>query len=185
MGLLVIPTFSLGIPGSASAAILLGGIMMAGLQPGPLLFRDSADIVWGAIAALFIANILLLILNTIFVPFFTILIQKAEPYLTAVITSLCFIGVYAFRESLFDVGLLIVFGVAGYFMRKNGYPLAPLLLGMILSPMLEQKFRQALMLSGNNYNIFVGSPISITFVVLSIIIILFPFVKKVIRRKST
>ncbi|OLO38052.1 hypothetical protein BTR23_12855 [Alkalihalophilus pseudofirmus] len=180
----LIPTFSLGVPGSASAAILLGGMMMVGLQPGPQLLNESADIVWAAIAALLVANILLLVLNTLFVPFFAILIQKAEPYLTAVIACLCFIGVYAYRNSLFDVGLLIFFSLVGYFMRKNGYPLAPLLLGMILSPMLEQTFRRALLLSDNDYLIFINSPISITFVALSIIILVLPRIQKYRRKKK-
>ncbi|MDV2685593.1 tripartite tricarboxylate transporter permease [Alkalihalophilus lindianensis] len=180
----LIPTFSLGVPGSASAAILLGGMMMVGLQPGPSLLTDSADIVWAAIATLFVANILLLVLNTLFVPFFSILIQKAEPYLTAVIACLCFIGVYAYRGSLFDVGLLIFFALVGYFMRKNGYPLAPLLLGMILCPMLEQAFRRALLLSDNNYLIFVSSPLAITFVILSLLIIILPRIQKMRKRKT-
>ncbi|MEQ6388039.1 tripartite tricarboxylate transporter permease [Bacillaceae bacterium S4-13-58] len=179
----LIPTFSLGIPGSASAAILLGGMMMVGLQPGPALLRDSADVMWAAIAALFVANILLLILNTLFVPFFTFLIINAVPYLTAVIGSLCFIGVYAYRNSLFDVMLLIFFSLVGYFMRKNGYPLAPLLLGMILSPMLEQNYRRALILSENDYSIFVSSPISIIFVVLSIGLLVVPRLQKMKKRK--
>lgn len=174
----LIPTFSMGIPGSASAAILLGGMMMIGLQPGPSLLRDSADIVWVAIGALMIANVLLLVLNTVFVPFFTFLIEKIEPYLTVIITSLCIIGVYAFRNSLFDVGILILFGVIGYFMRKNEFPLAPLLLGMILSPMLEENFTQALLLSHNNYMIFISSPIAILFVVLCVLVVLSPLTKK-------
>ncbi|WP_209121279.1 tripartite tricarboxylate transporter permease [Alkalihalobacillus sp. BA299] len=148
------------------------------------LLNDSADIVWAAIATLFVANILLLILNTLFVPFFAVLIQKAEPYLTAVIACLCFVGVYAYRNSLFDVGLLMLFGVVGYLMRKNGYPLAPLLLGMILSPMLEQNFRRALLLSDNNYFIFVSSPISISFVLLSLLIIVLPKIQKYRRLKK-
>ncbi|MFC0273356.1 tripartite tricarboxylate transporter permease [Metabacillus herbersteinensis] len=180
----LIPTFSLGIPGTASAAILLGGMMMVGLQPGPALLQESADIVWGAIAALLVANILLLVLNTLFIPFFAILIKNAEPYLTAVIASLCFIGVYTYRNSLFDVILLIVFSLVGYFMRKNGYPLAPLILGMILSPLLEQNFRRALLLSENNLLIFVSSPISITFVLLSLSILILPRIRKYKNREK-
>jgi len=178
----LIPTFSLGIPGSGTTAILLGGLMMVGLKPGPLMFQESGDVIWAAIAGFCVANILLLILNTVFVPFFAIAIQKADPYMAPLIAVLCSLGVYMMNNSLFDIGLMIFFGFVGYFMRKCQFPIAPLILGLILAPMIEKSMRQALSMSGNDYSIFVMRPISLVFLVLSIILLFLPIIKKLYNR---
>ncbi len=178
----LIPLFSLGIPGSGTTAILLGALMMLGLQPGPLIFEKSGDIVWAAIAGLFLANFLLLILNTAFVPMFTILIQKAETYLGPVIAVLCIIGTYMLNNSMFDVGLMILFGIFGYFLRKFDFPLAPLILAVILGPILEENLRQTLMMSSNSISIFFTRPISLFLLIISFLILLLPIVRK-IRKK--
>jgi putative tricarboxylic transport membrane protein len=178
----LIPLFSLGIPGSGTTAILLGALMMLGLQPGPLMFEKSGDIVWAAIAGLFLANFLLLILNTAFVPVFAIMIQKADAYLGPVIAALCIIGIYMLNNSMFDVGLLILFGIIGYFLRKFGFPLSPLVLAVILGPMLENNFRQSLMMSNNDFSIFLTRPISITLLAISLIILILPIIRGLIRR---
>ncbi|MFY0545906.1 tripartite tricarboxylate transporter permease [Brevibacillus sp. H7] len=176
----IITTFALGIPGSGSAAILLGGLMMVGLQPGPLLFKNSGDIVWAAFAGLFIANILLLIMNTLFVPVFAKLIQKVDAYIVPLITVLCFVGVYTLNFSLFDVGLMIFFGVFGYIMEKNGFPLVPLFLGVILGPDIEKNLRQALSISKGDFSIFFVNPISLFFIIITIAILLSPMIKLLI-----
>lgn len=174
----LIPTFGLGIPGSAAAAILMGGLLMIGLQPGPLLFENSSTIVWASFAGFFIANVLLLIMNVAFVPAFAILIQKIEKYLIPFIAAFCFIGVYMINNSLFDVGVMIVFGVLGFFLRKANFPLAPFFFAFILGPMLEENLRKAILASTGDMTVFLTSPISLFFLVITAVILLLPFVRK-------
>ena len=173
----LIPTFALGIPGSAAAAVLLGGLLMVGLQPGPLLFQNSSTIVWGAFAGFFVANVLLLILNVAFVPMFAILIQKIEPYLIPFIASFCFIGVYMINNSLFDIGVMIVFGLFGYFFRKANFPLAPFFFAFILGPMLEENIRKGILTATGDLTVFLTSPVSFIFIILSVGTLLLPYLR--------
>lgn len=181
----LIPLFTLGIPGSGTTAILLGAFMMLGLQPGPRLFETSGDIIWATIAGLFVANILLLILNTVFVPVFSIMIQKADAYLGPIIAALCIIGIYMLNNSMFDVGLMILFGVIGYFFRKFNFPLAAMVLGVILGPMLEENFRQSLMMSSGDFSVFFTRPIALVLIIISFIILFLPIFKNIIGRMRT
>lgn len=178
----LITLFSLGIPGTATCAILLGALIMFGMQPGPMLLERSGDIVWGAIAGLGVANVLLIILNIFFVPAFAIAIQKIQPYLVPLISVLCFIGVYMVNYSFFDVGVMIVFGIFGYFLKKFNYPLAPLILGVILGPMIEKYLRQSMIMSQNNPLIFIQRPISAALLAVVVIILVYPLVKKIIAK---
>lgn len=180
----LIPLFSLGIPGSGTTAVLLGALMMIGLQPGPLMLERSGDIIWPAIAGLVVANFLLLISNTVFVPGFAILIQKANKYLTPVIVVLCIVGVFLLKNSMFDVGLMILFGLIGYIMRKTGFPLPPLVLAVILGPLLEQSFQQSLMMSGNSMGIFFSRPISLILIMVSLVILIYPYLKSFQQKKK-
>lgn len=180
----LIPTFALGIPGSAATAVLLGGLMMVGLQPGPLLFENSSDIVWASFAGFFIANILLLILNTAFVPAFAIIIQKAEAYLIPFIAAFCFIGVYMINQRVFDIGIMLVFGILGYFMRKTNFPLAPFFFAFILGPMLEENLRGAILTSTGDFTIFFTKPISLFFIVITFLVLIMPYRAKMKRKKD-
>lgn len=180
----LIPLFSLGIPGSGTSAILLGSLLMLGLQPGPMLFEKSSDIIWPVIAGLILANIFLLILNTAFVPLFAKLITAAEPYLGPIITVLCVIGVYLINNSMFDVGVMIVFGVLGYILLKANFPLSPLLLAIVLGPMLESNFMQSLMMSKSDMTVFLTRPISALFLIMSGVILLLPFLRKFIDKRK-
>lgn len=180
----LIPLFALGIPGSGTTAILLGALMMIGIKPGPLMFDKSGDIIWAAIAGLLLANVLLLALNTIFVPVFASLITKADRYLVPMIAALCIIGIYMLHNSLVDVGIMLLFGIIGYFLRKFGFPLSPLILGVILGPMLENHFRQSLMMSkGSSFDIFFTRPITTSLLAISLIILLLPLIKKMFGKK--
>lgn len=180
----LIPTLALGIPGSGTAAILLGGLMIIGLQPGPLLFVNSGHIVWPAIAAMFIANILLLIVNILFIPSFSYLIRKATPYMAILIATLCIVGVYSVQFRLFDVGIMIVLGILGYLMRKTGFPLAPLFLAVVLGPLIEKNMKQSLLVSLGDYSIFFTKPISLVFMVLTIVMILWPLIQRIIKMRK-
>lgn len=183
----LVPLFSLGIPGSSATAVMLGALIMYGLKPGPSMLETSGDIIWPVIAGLLVANLLLLIINTAFIPVFTFLIMKAQPYLIPIITVLCFIGVYFLNYSYFDIGIMIVFGIFGYLLRKFGFSLATLILAIVLGEMIETNFRQALLISQNNFDIFISRPISLFFLIFTMIVILYPviintFIKK--TRKS-
>lgn len=180
----LIPTFGLGIPGSAAAAVLMGGLLMVGLQPGPLLFQNSSAIVWASFAGFFIANFLLLILNTAFVPLFAYLIHKLEPFLTPLIAAFCFVGVYMINHRLFDIGVMIVFGILGYFFRKVHIPLAPFLFAIILGPMLESNLRETLLTTTGDISIFFARPISLFFLLLTVFILIWPYIKIKIGKKA-
>lgn len=174
----LIPTFALGIPGSASATILMGGLLMVGLQPGPLLFENSSTIVWASFAGFFIANVLLLILNVAFVPAFAFLIQKIELFLVPFIAAFCFIGVYMINYSFFDIWLMIIFGLLGYFFRKTNFPLAPFFFAFILGPMLEDNLRKAILTATGDLTVFFKSPISLFFLIATAIVLVLPHIRK-------
>ncbi len=174
----LIPTFGLGIPGSAAAAILMGGLLMVGMQPGPLLFQNSSAIVWASFAGFFVANVLLLIMNVAFVPVFAIIIEKIERFLIPFIAAFCFIGVYMINNSLFDIGVMIIFGILGFFLRKANFPLAPFFFAFILGPMLEENLRKAILASTGDLTVFFTSPLSLVFLFMTAVILLFPHVRK-------
>lgn len=179
-----VPLFSLGIPGSATGAILLGALIMYGLQPGPLLFENSGNIVWGAIASILIGNIMLLVLNIGLIPMFTYLISKAENYLIPIISIFSVVGVYIYYNNMFSVGIMIAFGVIGYLMRKFDFPLTPFILAVVLGTMLEKSFRQSLIISHNSLDIFFTRPISAFLIIITIIIVLSPFLNLIKVKKQ-
>ena len=149
-----IPLMALGIPASPPLAVLLGGLMVYGLQPGPLLFQKNADFAWTVIASLYVGNVILLILNLPLVGMWVWLTRIPYGILGPVILLLAFLGAYSVRNSLFDVGVSLVFGVVGYLLRKYQWPLAPLLLAYILGPLLEKYLLQSLSMSGGRLMIF-------------------------------
>ncbi len=149
-----IPLLALGIPGSPPLAVLLGGLMVYGLQPGPLLFQKNPDFVWTIIASFYIGNVILLVLNLPLIGLWARLTRIPYGILGPVILLLCFLGAYSVRNSMFDVGVSLVFGVIGYVLRKCQWPLAPLLLAFILGPLLEKYLIQSLSMSGGSPLIF-------------------------------
>lgn len=170
----LVPLFTLGIPGSAVTAVLLGALVTVGLEPGPRMLTESGDIIYAAVAGLVIANVILLVLNTGFVPVFAYLIRKAQPYLVGLITILCIVGIYVANFRFFDVGVMIVFGALGYLLRSFGFPLAPLILAVVLGPMVERSLRQSLLLADGGGVIFLTRPISTLFLVLALGVLLSP-----------
>jgi putative tricarboxylic transport membrane protein len=149
-----IPLLALGIPGSAPLAVLLGGLMVYGLQPGPLLFQRNPDFVWTIIASFYIGNVILLVLNLPLIGLWARLTRIPYGILGPVILLLSFLGAYSVRNSMFDVGVSLVFGAIGYVLRKCQWPLAPLLLAFILGPLLEKYLIQSLSMSGGSLLIF-------------------------------
>lgn len=183
VGSSLIPLFSLGIPSSGPSAILLGAFMMLGLQPGPFMLEKSGHIIWPVIAGLFIGNIMLIILNTAFVPMFTYMMIKIEKYLKPIITILCIIGVYTVNQSMFDVGMMVGFGVIGYFLRKFNFSIPSLILAVILGTMVESNLVRSMMMSDNDLSIFFTRPISAAFLLMALLVLCFPLTKKIFEKK--
>jgi len=159
-----IPLLALGIPGSAPLAVLLGGLMVYGLQPGPLLFQKNPDFVWTIIASFYVGNVILLILNLPLIGVWARLTRVPYGILGPVILLLSFLGAYSVRNSMFDVGVSLVCGAVGYVLRKYQWPLAPLLLAFILGPLLEKNLIQSLSMSGGSPLIFVQRGLSLALI---------------------
>jgi putative tricarboxylic transport membrane protein len=155
-----VPLLALGIPASAPLALLLGGLMVYGLQPGPLLFQKNAEFVWTVIASLYVGNVILLALNLPLVGMWVWLTRVPFGILGPSILLLAFVGAYSVRNSMFDVAVSLVFGALGYLLRKYQWPLAPLLLAYILGPLLERFLLESLSMSGGNPAIFVVRPLA-------------------------
>jgi len=172
----LIPALALSIPGSPASAVLLGALLLAGLIPGPSLFRDHPHIVGGLFYAFMCANIFLLILGILFTPFFVSLIKVRKNRLIPFILLLSIVGTYAVQTSLFDIWCMLLFGAVGYVMRKAGFPLAPLIIARVLSPVLEPAFRRSLIISGGTFSIFVTRPLSLIILILAAIILVWSVV---------
>jgi putative tricarboxylic transport membrane protein len=160
-----IPLMALGIPSSPPLALLLGGLTVYGLSPGPLLFQKSPDFVWTVIASLYLGNVILLVLNLPLVGLWARLTRVPYGILGPVMLLLCFLGAYSVRNNLFDVGVSVALGIAGYGLRKYHWPLAPMVLSFMLGPFLEKNLIQALSMSGGSPLIFVQRGLSLTLLV--------------------
>ncbi|KAB7886846.1 tripartite tricarboxylate transporter permease [Poseidonibacter ostreae] len=167
----MIPMLTLGVPGDAVTAVLLGALTIHGLQPGPLLFRDHIDIVYPIFAGMILCQVVLLIIGLGGARIFSKLININQNILTPVIFLLCITGAYAIRFSFFDVGLAFIVGVIAYFMDKAKFPISPILLALILGPMAEQNMRRSLLLSRDDFMIFIERPISAVFLGLALIML--------------
>jgi putative tricarboxylic transport membrane protein len=172
----LLPMLALGIPGSATAAVLLGGLLVWGLQPGPLLFVEQKEFVWGLIASMYIGNLVGLIVVLTCVPFFAAILRIPFSIIAPVILVICAIGAYTVHNSAFDVVLMLVFGIAGYFFKKTGYPLAPLVLAIVLGDKAEEAFRQSLLGSQGNLGVFFSNPLVSTIMVLGLIALFWPLI---------
>ncbi|OZC64224.1 tripartite tricarboxylate transporter TctA [Rhodococcus sp. 06-462-5] len=175
---------ALGLPTSATAAIMLAAFQQYGMQPGPLLFERSGDIVWALLASLFVAMIVLLILNLPFAPLWAQLLKIPKNYLYAGISVFAALGVYASSASIVDLIFMLGLGIVGFMMRRYDIPLAPVLIAVILGPLAEESLRRALAVSEGDPSILVGSPITIVLYALMIIAVVFSIVSKVRARKT-
>lgn len=174
----MVPLLTLGIPGSGTTAILMGAFIMYNVQPGPLLFDEHPQVAWGLIASMFIGNLMLLVLNMPLVKIFAKIMETPPKYLIPIIIAISFFGVYAVQINTFDLFLLIGFGVMGYFLAKNDYPLAPLVLGLVLGPMIENNLRRALTTSNGDWSIFFTHPISAAFLIIAALWLIIPLILK-------
>ncbi|MEH6941565.1 tripartite tricarboxylate transporter permease [Bacillus sp. JJ722] len=174
----MIPLLTLGIPGSGTTAILMGAFMMYNIQPGPLLFEDHPEVAWGLIASMFIGNLMLLVLNLPLVKVFAKIIETPKKYLLPIIIAISIFGVYAVQVSTNDLLLLLACGIFGYFFAKHDYPVAPLVLGLVLGPMIENNLRRALTISNGDYSIFFTRPLSLAFLIFMALWLIIPIIIK-------
>ena len=170
----LLPMLALGIPGSATAAVLLGGLMIWGLQPGPLLFVEQKEFVWGLIASMYLSNIAGLIVVLTTVPLFAAILRIPFSIIAPIIIVVCAIGAYTVHNAMLDVWLMILFGVVGYVMKKLEYPLAPLVLSLVLGDRAENAFRQALLGSQGNLGVFWSNPLVGSITTLALLMLVWP-----------
>lgn len=180
----LIPLFTLGIPASPSIAVIMGAFLMHGLIPGPFLFKEHPDLAWGVIASFYIGNIILLILNLPLVGIWVKILRVPYGILCAVIMGFLILGSYSVSNSTFDVLVMAVFGVIGYILRKLDFPLAPVVLTVILGPMMERSLMQSLEISQGSFRVFFKSPLAVVFLVLAILVLLLPSLKLFRRGKE-
>jgi putative tricarboxylic transport membrane protein len=174
----LIPMLTLGIPGDAMTAVLMGGLIIQGLRPGPLLFQQQMPFVSSIFISLLLSVVFMCILGLLGAPVFAKLISFPKKYLIPAILVFGLVGSYAISNSIFDIWVLIISGIVGFVFRKIGLPIAPIILGMILGPLFESNFRRALMLSGGNWATFVQRPISLAFLIVVVVVLTGPAIMK-------
>ena len=178
----LLPMLTLGVPGSPTAAVLLGGLLIWGLQPGPLLFQEQAEFVWGLIASMYLGNVVGLAIVLTCVPFFAGILRIPFSIIAPVIMVICAIGAYTVANSIFDIYMMMTFGVAGYLLRKLNYPLAPLVLAVVLGARAEDSFRQAMLFSSGDVSIFFSNYLVGGITGLSIILLILPVLQGVLEK---
>ena len=178
----MLPMLTLGIPGSPTTAILLGGMIIWGLTPGPRLFTSESEFVWGLIGSFYVSNAFALLINLSFIPLFIWMLRLPFTILAPMIFVLSVVGGYAATKDMHDVWLMVIFGIGAFFLRKFEYPLAPAVLAIVLGPIAEPTLRQSLLLSSGDPLIFVTRPIAGPITIIAIVLLLLPLYK-LIRNK--
>jgi putative tricarboxylic transport membrane protein len=178
----MVPLLSLGIPGSETTAVLLGAFMIQGISPGPLLFRDNIGVAYGIFAGLILANIAFLIIGLFGVKGFVKVLQIPTRILMPLILTLAFVGSYSVKNNLINVGIMLGFGLVGYFMKKLKFPITPVVLALILGPMAESNLRRALIMSEGQWSIFMQRPISLVLLIITVLSLLYPIIRDMIKK---
>lgn len=178
------PLLALGIPGSGTGAVLLGGLMMWGLSPGPLLFENEPEFCWGLIASLFMANLFTLLVAICVIPFLIKILSVPVKYMIPIISVVCVVGAYSTSNSMYGVIVMFISGVVGYLLSKNNFPAAPMLLSFVLAPILEDNMRKAFIISGGSISIFFTRPITCVLMVIFFGIILVSVLRPILAKKK-
>jgi putative tricarboxylic transport membrane protein len=178
----LLPMLALGIPGSPTAAVLLGGLLIWGLQPGPLLFVEQKDFVWGLIASMYLGNLAGLIIVLTCVPLFAAILRIPFSIIAPVIIVICAIGAYTVHNAMLDIWFMLLFGVIGYAFKKLDYPLAPLVLALVLGDRAEDSFRQSMLISQGEVSVFFSNWLVGGITALSLVMLFWPLVSKLIAR---
>jgi len=181
----LLPMLALGIPGSPTAAVLLGGLLIWGLQPGPLLFVEQKDFVWGLIASMYLGNLAGLIVVLTTVPLFASILRIPFSIIAPVIIVICAIGAYTVHSAMLDIWFMLGFGVIGYVFKKLNYPLAPMVLALVLGDKAEDSFRQAMLVSQGDLGIMWANPLVGSITTLALVMLLWPLISKLIAKIRT
>ncbi|WP_062111548.1 tripartite tricarboxylate transporter permease [Aureimonas sp. AU40] len=176
----LLPMLALGVPGSATAAVMMGGLMIWGLQPGPLLFTEQPDFVWGLIASMYLSNIIAVVLVLATVPLFASILRIPFGIIGPIIIVVCLIGAYTVANAEFDVMMAVAFGVMGYVFKRLDYPIAPLVLAMVLGDKAEDAFRQSMLYSGGSISIFWSNPLVATLMGLAMLLLFWPLLSRLV-----
>lgn len=179
----MLPMLALGIPGSATSAVMLGGLMIWGLNPGPMLFVEQRDFVWGMIASMYLGNVIGVVLALATVPLFAAMLRVSFAIIGPVIVTVCLIGAYTVASAPFDLWLAVVFGAAGYAMKKLDYPLAPLVLAMVIGDKAEDAFRQSMLISNGSLGVLWSNPLVGTLTTVAVGFLLWPLVAAILGRR--
>jgi putative tricarboxylic transport membrane protein len=179
----LLPMLSLGVPGSPTAAVLLGGLLIWGLQPGPLLFVEQKDFVWGLIASMYLGNVFGLMIVLTCVPLFAAILRIPFSIIGPIILVMCAIGAYTVHNNTFDIVLMLVFGIAGYILKKTNYPLAPMVLAIVLGDKAEEGFRQSLLASQGSLSIFWSNGLVGSIMALGLVALFWPLIQGLFSRK--
>ncbi|SDH68669.1 putative tricarboxylic transport membrane protein [Alteribacillus persepolensis] len=180
----MVPLLALGIPGSATTAVILGAFVLHGLQPGPMLFDNEMEMVYSIFAGLIVVNLLILFLAKPFIKLFSYTVKIPYSVLGPYIVVLCVIGTFAVRNSMFDVMIMLIFGLLGFGLEKIRFPIATIILGVVLGGMVEEQFRRSLVAANGDISIFFTRPISAVLLALALLALVFPIVKKAFNRKD-
>lgn len=178
----LVPLLGLGIPGSGTTAVMLAAFQIYGLQPGPLLFTSRPDLVWGLIASLYIANVALLVLNLPLVGIWVRLLDIPKPLLFAGITAVSAVGVYSLNRNVYDLAVVFALGVVGFLMRRYDYPLAPVILGIVLGPLIDNNFRRAMIITDGNIVTLITRPLTMAILAVAIVFLALPIVIRLYGR---
>ena len=180
----LLPLLTLGLPATTVTAVLYGALLMVGVKPSPFLFQKNPDVVWGLVASMYVGNIMLLILNLPLVGVFVRILSIPTQWLLPIVLAISFVGVYSVHNSALDLVLASILGFVGYLMRKFDFPLAPVILGLVLGDLMEQSVRQALMISGGNAAILFQSAIAKTLFALAVFVVVGPMLMQKMRKKE-
>lgn len=181
----MVPLLTLGVPGGGATAVMMGAFIMHGIQPGPLLFQNRPDLVWGLIDSMYIGNIMLLILNLPLIGLFVRLLYIPTGLLFPLIVAISVVGTYAINGSMIELYLMLGFGVVGYLFEKVDIPVAPLVLSLVLAGIMEQSFRQAMTISDGSMSIFLGSGITIALAVMAVLSVVLPFIMPRVKKMQS
>jgi putative tricarboxylic transport membrane protein len=178
----ILPMLALGVPGSATAAVMMGGLMIWGLNPGPMLFVERPDFVWGLIASMYLGNVVAVVLVLATIPLFASILRIPFAIIGPIIVVVCFIGAFTVAGRPFDLWLALAFGVAGYVFKKLDYPIAPLVLAMVLGDKAEDAFRQSMIMSKGSVSIFWSNGLVTTLMALGLVLLFWPVLSQLVRR---
>lgn len=180
----MVPLLTLGIPGDAVTAVLIGALMIQGLQPGPLLFQNHGDIVYSLFVGMLLANLLIIVIGLLSIRLFTKVLAIPKYVITPVILVLCVVGSYALQNSFFDVWVMFVAGIIGYFMQRWGFPASPVILALILGPVAESNFRRSLVMSQGDFSIFLSRPITVVLLSLAVLTLFTPLFRYLLEKRK-